>query len=136
MAAGQGITLTAASTVVISELVWTPGVLVQAEDRAHRIGQEKSVNIHYLYGPGTLDEHIWPRIRNKLSVVSGALDDHKNDNLQSMMNPQTRFGMGEFETIDIGDIIENARDPVLEDQSTETSLKRKNEGEKVSKKII
>nr|VDC71304.1 unnamed protein product [Brassica rapa] len=65
-AAGVGITLTAASTVIFAELAWTPGDLIQAEDRAHRIGQVSSVNIHYLLANDTVDDIIWDVVQSKL----------------------------------------------------------------------
>lgn len=68
-AASTGITLTAATTVIFAELFWNPGVLLQAEDRAHRIGQCDSVNVHYLLAKGTTDDTIWPLILRKLSLL-------------------------------------------------------------------
>lgn len=53
-------------------------MLVQAEDRAHRIGQKSSVNIHYLVAAGTIDDIIWPSVANKVEVVSTVCDGHKD----------------------------------------------------------
>ncbi|KAL5538777.1 hypothetical protein UlMin_043917 [Ulmus minor] len=77
-AAGVGLTLTAASTVIFAELSWTPGDLVQAEDRAHRIGQASSVNIYYLFANDTGDDLIWNVIHRKMENVGQVLDGHEN----------------------------------------------------------
>uniref|UniRef100_A0A8C5APF2 SWI/SNF-related matrix-associated actin-dependent regulator of chromatin subfamily A-like protein 1 n=1 Tax=Gadus morhua TaxID=8049 RepID=A0A8C5APF2_GADMO len=68
-AANMGITLHAANLVVFAELFWNPGVLIQAEDRVHRIGQTSNVDIHYLVAKGTADDHLWPMIQEKMNVL-------------------------------------------------------------------
>ena len=78
-ASSTGITLTAASTVVFAEMNWTPGVMIQAEDRAHRIGQTSSVNVYYLYGECTLDHLIYPRLKLKSEVIANWLDGEENN---------------------------------------------------------
>jgi len=68
-AANAGITLTAAHLVVFAELFWNPGDLLQAEDRAHRIGQTHSVICQYLVAKGTADDQLWPMVQGKLEVL-------------------------------------------------------------------
>ncbi|KAG1680929.1 hypothetical protein FOA52_009888 [Chlamydomonas sp. UWO 241] len=72
-AAGVGLTLTAASVAVFMELVWSPSLLLQAEDRLHRIGQTaSSVQIYYLHGRGTADDLVWPTVNKKLKAPTTA----------------------------------------------------------------
>uniref|UniRef100_A0A8C2WPJ1 Zinc finger, RAN-binding domain containing 3 n=1 Tax=Cyclopterus lumpus TaxID=8103 RepID=A0A8C2WPJ1_CYCLU len=76
-AAGQGLTLTAASHVVFAELYWNPGHIKQAEDRAHRIGQTSSVNVHYLIAKGTFDTVMWSMLNRKETVTGSTLNGRK-----------------------------------------------------------
>lgn len=57
-AAGVGLTLTAASEVVFLEMNWQKGLMDQAIDRAHRIGQMKPVTVYKIVCEGSLDEWI------------------------------------------------------------------------------
>lgn len=75
IAAKEGITLTAADTVLFIEREWVPSWEEQAEDRVHRIGQE-STNVHavYLSCMGTVDEHFDRVVESKRRVVKAVLD--------------------------------------------------------------
>lgn len=74
-AAGVGLTLTAASHVVFLELDWSPGVMSQAEDRCHRVGQRDSVNVQYYVFQDTIDEWIAKSLLWKQSNIDQILPD-------------------------------------------------------------
>ncbi len=57
-AGGTGLNLTAASHVIHLDRWWNPAVEDQATDRAYRIGQSRTVQVHKLVTAGTVEERI------------------------------------------------------------------------------
>jgi SNF2 family DNA or RNA helicase len=78
-AASQGLTLTRASNVVFLELDWTPARHDQAEDRLHRIGQDRAVTAYYLLAPETIDETMAELLERKRSLISAITDGQVRD---------------------------------------------------------
>jgi SWI/SNF-related matrix-associated actin-dependent regulator 1 of chromatin subfamily A len=70
----EGLTLTAATTVIFAELPWTPSAVSQAEDRAHRIGQDSAVNVYHLVLEDSLDAYMAKTIVEKQNNIDAALD--------------------------------------------------------------
>lgn len=73
-AAGVGLTLTAASDVLMVEREWTPAVEEQAEDRCHRISQKESVTAWYLTASDSIDAKFAELVDRKRAVVGAVLD--------------------------------------------------------------
>jgi len=70
---GYGITLTAANTVIYYSNGYDLEKRLQSEDRAHRIGQKKSVTYVDLMADDTVDEKIVNAVRRKISIASEVL---------------------------------------------------------------
>ncbi|XP_053993731.1 uncharacterized protein LOC128884386 isoform X2 [Hylaeus volcanicus] len=111
-AGGLGINLTSADTVIIYDSDWNPQNDLQAEARAHRIGQTKTVQIYRLVTKDTIEERILERAKCKMVldtlVVQGLnkredraiFDDTqmKNDN-KTLPSQQSGFSREELNRI-------------------------------------
>ena len=74
-AAGVGLTLTKAEIVIMNSLDWVPGNHEQAEDRAYRIGQNKTINIYYMLIDETIDTLVWDILNEKKKVIGTIMGD-------------------------------------------------------------
>ncbi|RNF39894.1 DEAD/DEAH box helicase [Planococcus salinus] len=68
-AGGTGLNLTGADTVILYDLWWNPAVEQQAADRAHRMGQEKEVQVIRMVAKGTIEEKITQLQLKKKNLV-------------------------------------------------------------------
>ncbi|MEM4359802.1 MAG: DEAD/DEAH box helicase [Candidatus Bilamarchaeaceae archaeon] len=85
-ATGVGLTLTAAQNLAFMELPWTPGELIQAEDRIHRIGQTATASIYYLVADSTIDEAMLNVLSQKVQVAAQVLGDDDADVIEAVID--------------------------------------------------
>ena len=77
-AGGTGLNLTGADTVVLYDLWWNPAVEQQAEDRAHRMGQKRVVQVIRLVARGTVEEKMYELQQKKKALVAEIMEPGEN----------------------------------------------------------
>jgi SNF2 family DNA or RNA helicase len=74
-AAGVGITLTAADTVIMNDLSFVPADHSQAEDRAYRYGQKNSVLVYYPVFENTIEMTVYNILQKKKDIIDQVMGD-------------------------------------------------------------
>ena len=95
-AGGLGINLWTADTVILYDSDWNPQMDLQAQDRAHRIGQTKQVNVYRFVTESTIEEKIIERAEIKLRldrmVINRSSAQAKSAMSTDDMTNMIRFG--------------------------------------------
>ncbi|KAI9018575.1 SNF2 family N-terminal domain-containing protein [Phycomyces nitens] len=112
-AGGLGLNLQTADTVIIFDSDWNPHQDLQAQDRAHRIGQTKEVRIFRLITENSIEESILARAQYKLDIDGKVIQAGKFDNrsteedreafLRSLLEDKTDEEEQEEENEDLDD---------------------------------
>ncbi|KAG7090792.1 hypothetical protein E1B28_009876 [Marasmius oreades] len=89
-AGGLGLNLQTADTVVIFDSDWNPHADLQAQDRAHRIGQTKAVLILRFITEKSVEEAMYSRARYKLDIDDKVIQAGRFDN-KSTQEEQEEF---------------------------------------------
>lgn len=100
-AGGLGINLATADTVILYDSDWNPQADLQAQDRAHRIGQKKPVNVYRLITKGTIEEKIYQRAVKKLYldavvIQQGRLVEQEKKMSKTELLSMIKFGAEEI----------------------------------------
>lgn len=83
-AGGVGVNLTAASHVVHFDRCWNPAKEAQATDRAHRLGQTKTVMVHRFVSVGTFEERLDKAHERKMALAGEVIPDGTSTDITSM----------------------------------------------------
>lgn len=124
-AGGQGINLVAADTVILFDSDWNPQQDLQAQDRAHRIGQTRNVLVYRFATRGTVEQGLLEKAEGKrrlekLVIRKGGVKDvAANQDTMDELQKLLKRSDGEKWEIEDGKVI-SARDlAILTDRSDE-----------------
>jgi len=100
-AGGLGINLATADTVILYDSDWNPQADLQAQDRAHRIGQKKPVSVFRFVTKSTIEEKIYQRAVKKLYldavvIQQGRLVEQEKKMSKAELLAMIKFGAEEI----------------------------------------
>ncbi|KAK9470896.1 SNF2 family N-terminal domain-containing protein [Dipodascopsis tothii] len=122
-AGGLGLNLQTADTVIIYDTDWNPHQDLQAQDRAHRIGQTKEVRIFRLITEDSVEEMILQRAHQKLDIDGKVIQAGKFDN-KSTSEEQEAFLRSLLEAEEAKKGKGNEEDDELDDEELNEILAR------------
>ncbi len=94
-AGGTGLNLTGADTVIHLDPWWNPAVEEQATDRAHRMGQTRSVTVYRLVAEGTVEEKIQSLKARKRDLADAVVREDQGA-LRGLSEDDVRMLLGEI----------------------------------------
>ena len=78
---GTGLNLQVASQMLVVESSYSPGEMLQAEDRIHRSGQTRQCTIHYMIEHGTYDRVLYRLLTKKMDMMNAVIDGDTDGDL-------------------------------------------------------
>jgi SNF2 family DNA or RNA helicase len=93
-AGGMGLNLTAASVVFHFDRWWNPAVEAQAEDRAHRIGQTRPVQVFSYLTPDSIEQWIGEILREKRALFDDIIEHLATESLRRLDLPTLLRAVG------------------------------------------
>eukprot|EP00606_Chrysophyceae_sp_TOSAG23-5_P000848 GSChrysophyteH2.ASY1.ANO1.520.1 assembled CDS len=122
---GLGINLQTADTVILYDSDWNPQADLQAQDRAHRIGQTKPVQVFRLVTEDTIEVKVVERAQQKLKldamvVQQGRLQDNQKRMSKTELLDTLRYGADKVFRSTSSDITDADIDLILEEGRKKT----------------
>ena len=116
-AGGLGINLTSADTVIIYDSDWNPQSDLQAQARAHRIGQKKEVNIYRLVTASTVEEDIIERAKKKMILDHLVIQKMDTSGKMVLNNSKPKSSRIPFDKEELNQILKFGAETLFEDDA-------------------
>ena len=133
-AGGLGINLATADTVIIYDSDWNPQNDLQAQARAHRIGQTKQVNIYRLVAKQSVEETIIERAKQKMvldHLVIQRMDTTGRNAFQNLNNSSSTTDNRSFTKEELNTIIKFGAEDLFKENSTNDEGTIEEESQKI-----